>query len=245
MTNALTSNIVLDQLISVAITGDKEALQQLRFHPWFTAMLAEISRSMSFRYRVDAEEIRDHVFDKLSAYVETIKNPNNSPLTKCLRAWSRETAKKFCLNEIRHDGVEQRHFDRMVDRENSNGTRKSVGGGSLPLQPAGGNSPEDVHFAEELRYQLGPGLSLEVRRALVNCSPEIRRIVVLWADVMTLKGISEETRIPLATVARHLSQWQKQVFKRTVLGQIVAQEPKRRMRAYELLRDAIRLNCAA
>jgi len=245
VTNSHNILIYLNQLISAAIAGSEEALQQLRFHPWFTAMLTEISRLMSFRYRVDAEEIRDHVFDKVSANIETIKNPNNSPLTTCLRAWCRQTAKRFCLNEIRHDGVEQRHFDRSVDRENSNGTRKSAGGGSLPLQPAGGNSPEDVHFAEELRYQLGPGLSLEVRRALTSCSPAVRRIVLLWAHGMTLKRISEETGIPVATVQRYLSHWQKRVFKRTVLGQIVADAPYRRMRAYELLRKAITLNCAA
>ena len=237
------SNIDWNQIIDDAIKGNEESLNLVRFSEWFTIGLDEISTIAAYRYRLDAAEIRDAVFDKLSDKIQTIKNPKKSPLTECLLAWCRKTAKRICLNKIRHNRVKKNHVDRLMANENGNGTRVSTEG-RTPLPSPKANSPEQIHLEKEataLRENVRADVYLEVKKALANSSPTDLRIVICWAlGNMTLKHISEATGIPISTVQRHLVAWQKQILTKTILQQFVSKHPKHRGGAFEMIENAIK-----
>lgn len=240
----ISNNIDWNQIIDDAIKGDEESLNLVRFSEWFTIGLDEISTIAAYRYRLDAAEIRDAVFDKLSDKIQTINNPRKSPLTECLLAWSRKTAKRICLNKIRHNRVKKNHVDRLMANENSNGTRVSTEGIPKPLPSPKANSPEQIHLEKEaaaLREKVRTDVYLKVKRSLAKSSPTDLRIVICWAlGKMTLKQISEATGIPISTVQRHLVAWQKQILTKTILQQFVSKNPKHRGGAYEMIENAIK-----
>jgi len=238
------TDINLEQLIADAIKGNKESLHLLRFGPWFTTRLDEMSTYMSCIYGIDAVDIRDKVIDTLSDKIQTIRNPNNRPLSECLLAFCGKIAKNFCLNRIRHNLVKKNYLECLAASEGINGTRISIEGVSIPLKSLDANSPEEILREKEiavLREKFRADVYLEVKRALDNSSPTDIRIVVCWgAGMMNLKQISEATGIPLSTVHNHLTAWQKQILKKTILDQIVSENPGyRRAGTYEMLRNAI------
>ena len=240
----ISNNIDWNQIIDDAIKGNEESLDLVRFSEWFTISLYEISAIAAYKYGLDAAEIRDAVFDKLSDKIQTIKNPKKSPLTECLLAWCRKTAKRICLNKIRHNGVKKNYRDRRVADENCNGTQVSTEGNHTHLPSPDANSPEKILLEKEaaaLREKVRADVYLEVEKALANSSPTDLRIVICWAlGKMTLKQISEVTGIPIATVQRHLVAWQKRVIRKTILQQIVSKDPKHRGGAYEMIENAIK-----
>lgn len=239
-----SSDIDWEKIIADAIKGDRESLDRVRFSEWFTTGLHEISTNAAYRYRLDADEIGDAVFDKLSAKIQTIKNPKNRPLTDCLLAWCRKTAKRICLNKLRHNRVKKNYLDRMMADENKNGTRKSTEGISTPLPSPDANSPDKTLVEKEAaagREYVKDGVYLEVKKELDNSSPTDIRVVILWGvGKMKLKQISEATGIPISTVQRHLTAWQKRIIKNTILHQIVNRQPEHRAGAYEMIQNAVK-----
>lgn len=238
------SDIDLDQLIAASISRTNESLDLLIVCPWFTTHLNEIAASMAYQYRLDAIEIRDAVFDKLLDKIQTIKNPRNSPLTECLLAWCRKTARRVCLNRIRHNRVKKNYLECLAASEKIRGTRVSTEGVSRPLKPPDANSPEEIVLEKELamlREKLRTDVYLEVKRELDNSSPTDIRVVKCWGSrMMNLKQISEETGIPISTVQRHLIAWQKRVLEKTVLHQIINKDPEHRAGAFEMIRNAVK-----
>ena len=231
MTTSNFTNINLDQIIADAIKGDKEALDSVRFSESFTTQLHKISAVMAFKYRLDAEEIRDTVFDTLSSQIQTIKNP------KCLFAWCWTVAERVCLNMIRHRHVVEDHAEREAAAEKAKGARISKEGVPIPLPSSDINSQHNILLEKEFRENV----YLEVKRALASTSPMDLRIVICWgAGLMNLSQISQATAIPLSTVATHLSNWQREILKGTLLQEIVNENPKHRAGAYEMIQNAIK-----
>jgi len=246
------NDIDLDQLIANAVKEakeekeDKKALDLLRFGLWFTTFLKGLSARVAYEFDLNlAIEIRDAVFDKVSTSIQNLRMPNQPGFM----AWCETIAKSFCLNYLRHFGVEKNHSERVAASERMKGTRISAEGNSIPLPFTDGNSPEEHLLEKEaaaLREEKKSDLYLEVQKQLLNSSPTDIYIVFYWGVGMKLKQIAEKTGIPIATVQRRLTAWQKRVLITTDLQPIIDKNPEHRKGAFELIRNAVtELNCAA
>ncbi|HEY4423849.1 MAG TPA: hypothetical protein VGN10_06565 [Pyrinomonadaceae bacterium] len=251
MANADFNLREINQLIIDSINGNKESLHAFEFSPWFTENLWEISERTAYKYKLDASDIRDAVFDKLSENIKTIENKNNSPLTDCILSWCHQCAKYWCLNQIRHNRVEGNYRVRSVAAESINGSVKSAEGAPLPIRSSDPNSPAETLLEKEaaaLREQLSAAIYSVVKQELDNSCPIDLRIVILsGAGKMTLKQISDVTHLSVSTVQRHLVAWQKGVLKKNLpLLRLVNKDPANRLAiAYKLILFAVKKSIRA
>jgi len=144
---------------------------------------------------------------------------------------------------IRTSVSEKNDQDRLVASESTDGTRKLTEGFSISLQAPDANLPGETLFEKEdaaLREKVRADVYLEVKRELDNSSPTDIRVVTCWGAGMSLNQISEVTGLPISTVQRHLTAWQRRVLKKTVLHQIVNTEPEHRVDAYEMIQNAVK-----
>lgn len=235
------SDINVDQVLADAIKGEKESLDRLRFSKWFTKFLKETSARWAYRSGLDAEEIRDFIFDKISASIQDVENPN----ARSFQAWCKTIARSFCSSEHRHIQVEQNHRDDVAAREGVQGWRKSVEGGAKPLRSTDENSPyesclesEIAEFCERIRARLQSA----VRTELANSSPTDIRVVFLWgAGDMNLAQTAAVMGIATATVQRHLVAWQKRILQQPIVHQVLSESAEDdRNGLSELFRNAIK-----
>jgi hypothetical protein len=206
---------------------------------------------MASRYKLDTSEIRDAIFDRFSKNVTKIKNKKNNPLTLVVLALINKTARRWCLNQIRHNCVEGNYRVRSVAAESINGSVKSAGGAPLPIRSFDPNSPAETLLEKEaavLREQLSAAIYSVVKEELNDSCPIDLRIVILsGAGKMTLKQISDVTHLSVSTVQRHLTAWQKGVLKKNLpLLKLVNKDPANRLAiAYKLILFAVKKSIRA
>ena len=204
------NEVALEETIAAATRGDEEALRLLIFCKWLRQLLARISRSAAFQFDLDAEKIRDFVEDQLRKNVVTIDNQRHVSWRACLAAWCYQVARRYCLNEVRHRGVEDRYCD-TIAHDNTiirNGER-------IVDQYSHTSTPEDEldqKEQDELWGNRQSKMRVCVLRAARSWQPEELRVAVLWAQDMTLEKIAAETDTSIATAGRRLKKVQKTIF---------------------------------
>lgn len=239
--NFIKTDLDIDQIIADAIKGDKESLDRLRFGEWFTMVLNQISARMAFSSGLDAEEIRDAIFDAVSEKIQDVKNPN----AKSFRAWCKSIARTFCWCEHRHIRVEQNHRDDLAARESIQGSRKSAEGGSIPLRSTDESSPYELYVEKEIAEfceRVRESVHLAVETELANSLPIDIRVVFLWgAGNMTLTQTSEVIDISASTVQRHLVAWQKRILQKPIVHQVLSRDPEDDGNGFsDLIRNAVK-----
>jgi DNA-directed RNA polymerase specialized sigma24 family protein len=230
----------IETIIANAIDGNQTSLDQLMASSWLAGVLEEITSRRARQFKLDRNEIRDRICDKLRKKITTIKNPRQGPLTKCIRGWCNSTGRRFCLNGGRHRKVEARYAKRVI-RENIHGTRKSPTGTIIPLQSLVTNSPEDNMLRKEadlLWANRAADLHKQVYNAIVKLPPEDINIALLWAEGLTLERIKQQTGIPLSTVQRHLKKFQREIIESIGIKKFIAENAELKKCALQLI-----INC--
>src|ERR1700750_71643 len=114
MYNADTNDIDIGKLIAEAIAGNKDASEDLVASEWMEGVLDKITTRHARKFKIDRNEIRDTVRDKLRENIETIGNPNRLPLTRCLASWLKKASRHLCINKVRHRKVEKNYVDYKI-----------------------------------------------------------------------------------------------------------------------------------
>jgi len=227
MDNADISDIDIEKLIADAIDGNEDALQDLMASSWIDGVIEKITTRQARKFEVDCSEIRDVVCDKLRKKINTIKNPNQIALTKCVAGWIKKTSRRVCLNKTRHRKVVNKYTDRVI-HENNHGKRKSSKGIMIDLHRPATNSPEEILLKEEdnsLWVSRMADLHLQVYDVITTFPPIDIEIALLWAEGKTLKQIEEASGVCLSTAHRHLKHFQKKILASVGIDAIIADDP--------------------
>lgn len=202
----------LEELIAEATKGNKEALHRLIFCKWLRQLLTRISKSAGFQFDLDPEKIRDFVEDQLRKEITTIGNRRQVSWRACLAAWCYQVAHRYCLNAVRHRGVEESYCD-VIAHENTQIIRN---GDRIVDQYAHTLSPEE-DFDQREQDELWGNRQAEIRRCVLRAvhafPPEEVKVAYLWGLDKTLAEIAAETKTSIATADRRLKKVQKAIFK--------------------------------
>jgi len=195
----------LEEVIKAAISGDLEARASLVEHPAVQELLARVSKAASAEFNVDRDEIKEHLLVKLFNRVEELRKPEN------LRAWCHFVARRYCLNVNRHLIVVKR-YEELVKANQSRFGRWQ--GAPLALAHDPSTPEEELIKKEEEEILRERALILKKRiqkatRDATRSFPE--SLVNAWAAGKSVKEISDETGIPMATVYRQLKGAQKRI----------------------------------
>jgi DNA-directed RNA polymerase specialized sigma24 family protein len=242
MYNADTNDIDIEKLITEAIAGNKDASVDLVASEWMEGVLDKITTRHARKFKIDRNEIRDTVRDKLRENIETIGNPNRLPLTRCLASWVKKASRHLCINKVRHRKVEKNYADHVI-HENTHGKRKSPKGIMIDLQQPAINSPEEILLKEEaasLWTSRMADLHLRVYDEIMMFSPKDIEIALLWAEGKTLKEIEQASGVCLSTAHRHLKQFQKKILESIGIDSIIADDPELMKGGHELLANCLR-----
>lgn len=215
------NEVALEETIAAATRGDEEALRLLIFCKWLRQLLARISRSAAFQFDLDAETIRDFVEDQLRKEIVTIENHRHVSWRACLAAWCYQVAHHFCLNSVRHRGVEEKYCD-IIAHDNTQIIRN---GERIVDQYSHTPSPEDELDQKEQDELWGDRQSRMracVLRVFHSFQPEEFKVAILWAQNMTLAEIAAETDTSTATAGRRLKKVQRAIFEG--MQEVITQE---------------------
>nr|AUN36045.1 hypothetical protein [uncultured bacterium] len=218
-------NIDIESVSAKAIGGDKASQDQLMASLWLAGAVEEIATRLARQFNEDRNEIRDRIYDKLRKKITTIKNPQNGPLSNCIRAWCNSTGTRFCLNKHRHHKVEDRYADRVIHE-------------NMPTE----SSPEDILLQKEedsLWANRRDDLHTQVYVAITKLPPEEINVILLWAEGSTLKDIEQKTGVPLSTVQRHLKKSQKHIVESIGIRKLIAGDAELTKGAYELIANCM------
>lgn len=219
----------LDEVIRKSVEGDENALSILLYCEWLWNVLTRISNNAARQFRVDADDLLDYVFDQLRRKIQSIKNPNGSKWRDCLAGFCRTTAHYRCINLMRPRRQDEAYRDSVVGERT--GWRRH--GQRIDEPCSTEKSPEEEveqHEQDSIREGATPRISETVWRVFNSLKPEDATLILLWVDGKTLKQISDETRIPLSSVARRLAELQKVFFKEIIkvgveeIGEAMAEE---------------------
>jgi len=231
-----------EELIPEAVNGNQKALRLLLVSAWLIGLLDDVSSWASRRFHVDAEDVWDFVFERVRRKIRTIKNPRNIPWPDYLTAWCYKVARRRGLNLLRHQGVKERHWDRVT-----HANTQSIRGGKriAPLCSNAVSQEEEVEQHE--RDILEPKIHKAVRKIIDALKPEDATIISLWSKRQTLKKISEATGIPLATVDKRLKKIWQTLFEEIskLVGENIGEEQAEEFEITELpskkeYRDGVR-----
>ena len=241
MDNADIKNIDIERLIAEAIAGNKDALEDVVTSPWMEGVLEPITTRHARKFKIDRNEIRDTVRDKLRENIETIENPNQLALTRCLASWLKKTSRHLCINQSRHRKVENKYADHVI-HENNHGKRKSPKGILIDLQQPATNSPEEILLKQEaasLWTSRMADLHLRVYDEIMMFPPKDIEIALLWAEGKTLKEIEQALGISLSTAHRHLKWFQKKILASIGIDTIIAGDPELLKGGHELITNCL------
>lgn len=242
MDNADINNIDIEKLIAEAIAGNQDALEDVVTSSWMEGVLEPITTRHARKFKIDRNEIRDTVRDKLRENIETIENPNQLPLTKCLASWLKKTSRHLCINKTRHRKVEKKYVDHVI-HENNHGKRKSPKGIMIDLQQPATNSPEEILLKEEAAFLWASrmaDLHLRVYDEIIMFPPKDIEIALLWAEGKTLKEIAQALDLSLSTAQRHLKRFQKTILESIGIDTIIAGDPELLKGGHELIANCLR-----
>ena len=230
------SDIKLVDIITDAINRKEGSVLLLLSHPLMMSMLDEASDRLARKFKLDRNEVRDAISEKVREKIDSIENRNQQDLSKVLAAWCRKAGLRWCINKTKHNQVQVRYCERVI-RENTRGKRRSVDGNAKPLQFPTAGSPEDILLDKEQLAFL-KGLPSELVKIVATLPPEDIHMIVLWSSGKTLVEIHEATGIALSTVGKHLKKSQNLIIKRIGLQRIIDLNSEKRKA--ELLKRASR-----
>jgi RNA polymerase sigma factor (sigma-70 family) len=240
MENSDDSDITLERIIPEAIKGNLKALDDDPLASrWLTQLLDRITVSTSWQYKVDADDVRDVISEKLVFEICTVVNPHNIPWRDCLESWCWTVARHYCLNVIRHRGVVNKHQD-SITHDNTNSTKI---GGSIFVTHSAVASPEEELLKKE-QNRLWEDRTAEIRRKVQeivgSLPPEHAEIALmfLW-EKKPVEEIIKETNKSSATVYRILKKINKAIIKKIRVEQILEDQPEHAAGLKELIANSL------
>jgi RNA polymerase sigma factor (sigma-70 family) len=200
-------DLTLAQLTKRSMEGDIEARTLLIEHPATMRLLDRVSEWAYRRYKQDPDEIKDFILVKLFNSINTLKDPSR------LKEWCYGLARNHCLNQIRHLNVEEKYQELKLAEEQG---RFGKWHGKPLIPPHLASSPEEELLIKEQGQQeelVIEELRLHVREMLVRLEQVFpdSSLMEAWTEGKTLKQISVEKGLPIATVARQLKKMQKAI----------------------------------
>ncbi len=204
MDDPAIDGVAPDELIPAAVKGDKKALHLFLFSQWLAQLLNEVAARTSWKYGVDAEELRDFLFERIRRKIRKITNTNNTPWPICFSAWCYKIGERRALNLIRHRNVEERYWDGVL-HEHTIGIRG--GKRQAELQSRARSQEEEIEQKEQR------ALLSKLRRTVWDSyrllMPDDAKLISLWASGKKLREISAATGLPMSTVHHRLGVLQK------------------------------------
>jgi DNA-directed RNA polymerase specialized sigma24 family protein len=199
------TEIELEIIIHQAIGGDKQALNLLVCSKWFNDRLDSIAAWAWWQFNVRSEAVRDFVFDKVYTKITEIENNDGIAWRGCLTGWCYRIAINFCLNELRHRGVENDYRNGVIG-ESTQCRRRSKEGGWNVVASGIARTPED-ELVEKREILSQEQRRLELRAKARNAinsllAPEKRDVGNLWLDGRSPGEIIQKTGWPSSSVYR-------------------------------------------
>ncbi len=201
---AIIDGVAPNELIPAAVKGDKKALHLFLFSPWLEQLLNEVSTCTSWKYGVDAEELRDYVFERIRRKIRKITNKHNTAWPTCFSAWCYKTAERRALNLIRHRGVEERYWGGVLHEHTIN-----IRGGKREAELQSRAQSQEEEVEENERRALLSKLHLTVWDVYHSLTTDDAKLIKLWANGKKLREISAATGLPKSTASYQLKVLQK------------------------------------
>lgn len=226
MDDPAINGVELEGLISKAAHYDRQALITLLYCEWMTRLLERLAHWARRRHKVDGEEVRDYVFDRIHSQSQPphevpreswLNNPHHSSWRNCLTKWAYTVAKNRCFNMLGHYGVEGRHVTALEHEH----TTRIEHGVRIVAPSAHTPSPEEELERKE-HENIEEKIHEKAWQVYDSSTEECRRIASLWAGGMTLEQIAAELGSSIETVRRKLKKFQKAV--REEVRKVIAEE---------------------
>jgi hypothetical protein len=197
-----------ERVIPEAKGGDTEALRLLLISMWLRRLLNTVSGRVARRFKVDAEELWDFLFETIRKGIDTLDNPNNIPWGVRLTRRCYTVAKNRAKNVIRHRVVEEHHWD---DVAHENTSRITDGMRTARLR-SHSMTPEEELLRKEQDARV-PAIRMAARAAFRSLTPKDKQIITLWLRGRTLEEIFAATGTPVATASYRITRFTKPVVK--------------------------------
>lgn len=208
-----TGEIELEDILDRAIR-DREAFPWMINHPKVKPILDRVSASAAWEFNQDKDDVRAELVCKLFQNLEKIRNP------RCLDFWCRPVARNYCRDQRKHTVGDLSYSDE-ISLGGCEGKRR----GGRPLVQTG------LAVTAEERFLLNDALY-----GAIGAFPQ--PLVKAWASGKTLKEISLELHMPLATVHRKLTKIQKAIIEALKeLGYVPDQNEEGFKRVLELVKE--------
>jgi len=191
---------------------DEEAMGRLLTSVWLYKLLNLVSGRVSRRFKVDADELLNYLYERVEKKLHTVTNPQGIPWADRLTRWAFRVAKNRAKNLIRRRrGAEQRHHDevahentvKLTDRKRTAALRSTA-------------LSQDDEIARKDQAARRPTIRQATRKAYDSLTPRDAWLVSLWMGGMTFQKISDVTGVPLSTVGDRVKVFQKTVLKEVV-----------------------------
>jgi RNA polymerase sigma factor (sigma-70 family) len=217
------NGVELEELIFKAAHYDRQALITLLYCEWMTRLFERLADWAQRRYKVDGEEVRDYVFDRIHSQSRSphkgprkpwLNNPHRSSWRSCLTKWAYMVAKNRCLNILVHYEVESRHVAALEHEH----TTRIEHGVRIVAPSARTPSPEEELERKE-QASLEEKIHEKAWQVFDSSTEECQMIASLWAgDGMTLGQIAAKLGSSTETVRRKLKKFQNAVFEEVRKG---------------------------
>lgn len=198
-----------ERIIPAAKT-DTEALRLLLGSDWLDDKLDKVSRIVSWRHdlSVDAQEIRDHLLEKVVFKLDKLTNPEGIPWASCLNAWLYTIAERYPKNVYRHRDVEERHRSDVAHEHTiklTDGKRKA--------EPHTDSMLQEAALLHKEQDALVPTIRRTTRAIFYSLETRDAWLVSLWMAGMTFQAISDLTGTARSTVWNVVKSFEKTVVK--------------------------------
>jgi DNA-directed RNA polymerase specialized sigma24 family protein len=194
------SEITLEQLISRAVAGDKEAFDLLIVHWWTIKLLIAVSIWAERRYHEDRDDVRQIVSLALFCKVTTLKNGRHRPWCKCLRSFCFQVAKNHCLGLKDHEKIVAAHAEAEQAEQASN----SVKGSAFVLQSTTAPTPEQEFLKQDRLSKVDAAIS-----KVVTMYPRDEELLKLWLEDPNVGNLAKALGKSVKTVYPRLRKVQK------------------------------------
>lgn len=215
MDNPEIKGVELEELIFKAAHYDQQALERLLYCNWMTQLFERLAHWARQRFKVDGEEVRDYVFDRVLSQSQPLyedprkpwlNNPHHSSWRSCLARWAYAVARNRSLNMLGHYEVESRH---VVALEHEHTTR--IEHGVRIVAPSAHTPSPEEELERKEQDSIEEKIHEKALQVFDSSTEECQRIASLWADSMTLEQIAAELGSSIETVRRKLKKFQKAV----------------------------------
>jgi DNA-directed RNA polymerase specialized sigma24 family protein len=194
------SEIILEQLIFKAVSGDKKALEVVIAHWWTIQLLSAVSKWAERKYRENHDDIRQVVHLALFLKITTLQNKRKKTWRNCVRSFCFKVAKNYSLGVIDHDNVVASH----AELERSAHEAESITGSASVLQSANTPTPEQLFQKQERLSAVEVAIS-----KVLKIYPQDEEILNLWLEDPHIGRIAEALEKSPKTIYPRLRRVQK------------------------------------